>query len=274
MMATMANNKKTFFLAVHLLLMGVAVAQRSDWPKGRKAAIVLTYDDALQSQLTHAVPQLLHYKLRATFFITGALRPQDVVVWRKVAKAGFELGNHTLYHPCYAETGNLVDAARYTTAAMLQEIEVMNVLLTAIDDRPQHAFAYPCFDTLAGSQSYVAALRRQNNISYARLGGEDSVLVSAGKNLDFFKVPALAVDSATQGPELIGFVDSVKQAGALGVLVFHGVGGDYLAISSEAHEQLLNYLAKHRKTIWTAGFTEAMDYLRRRSGHVQHQRKR
>jgi hypothetical protein len=47
----------------------------------------------------------------------------------------------------------------------------------------------------------------------------------------------------------------------VGVIVFHGVGGDYLSVSAEAHQQLLDYLAARRAQIWTAPYSEAMAYI-------------
>ena len=36
------------------------------------------------------------------------------------------------------------------------------------------------------------------------------------------------------GAEMIAWVQQVENSGALGVIIFHGVGGDYLAVSAEA----------------------------------------
>ena len=46
-----------------------AYAERLSWPQGKHAAIVLTYDDALNSQLEVAVPQLNQARLKGTFFL-------------------------------------------------------------------------------------------------------------------------------------------------------------------------------------------------------------
>lgn len=51
-----------------------------------------------------------------------------------------------------------------------------------------------------------------------------------------------------------------------GVLGFHGVGGDNLKVSAEAHAQLLAYLKAHGDTIWVAPFSTVMDHVTRRPG--------
>ncbi len=72
------------------------------WPNGAGAAVCLTYDDSLASQLDIAYPQLQAAGLKGTFFLQGnrntmADRIDD---WRQVAASGHELGSHSLFHPC------------------------------------------------------------------------------------------------------------------------------------------------------------------------------
>ncbi|HVV55438.1 MAG TPA: polysaccharide deacetylase family protein, partial [Mucilaginibacter sp.] len=87
-------------LIIFLVLNLAAHAQQKiAWPKHKKAVIVLTYDDALLSQLNVAVPQLDSAHFKATFFLTGDIDYQTIPRWRALAKRGFELGNHTIFHP-------------------------------------------------------------------------------------------------------------------------------------------------------------------------------
>jgi hypothetical protein len=46
----------------------------------------------------------------------------------------------------------------------------------------------------------------------------------------------------------------------MGVIMMHGIGGDYITISAAAHRELLNYLKENKKEIWVATFQQAMDY--------------
>ena len=43
---------------------------------------------------------------------------------------------------------------------------------------------------------------------------------------------------------------------------FHGIGGDYVTTSTQAHEQLLAYLAAHRDAYWTDTFLSIMIYVK------------
>ena len=45
-------------------------------------------------------------------------------------------------------------------------------------------------------------------------------------------------------------------------ITFHGIGGDYLSVSRQAHEELLNHLAAHRDIYWTDSFINIMRYVK------------
>ena len=45
-------------------------------------------------------------------------------------------------------------------------------------------------------------------------------------------------------------------------LVFHGIGGDYLTTSKEAHEELLRFLAEHRAEYWTDTYLNIVRHQR------------
>src|SRR5687767_15529074 len=63
---------KAGFLAIALALAvcasGGAAQSQGRWPNGARAVIVLTYDDALTSQLDHAIPVLDEAGFKGTFF--------------------------------------------------------------------------------------------------------------------------------------------------------------------------------------------------------------
>jgi hypothetical protein len=78
---------------------------------------------------------------------------------------------------------------------------------------------------------------------------------------DPYAVPVLAPVNLT-GKQLI---DIVQAAGAKGTMVnftFHGIGGDYLSVSSEAHEELVKFLAANKKRYWTDTFLHIMKHVK------------
>jgi peptidoglycan/xylan/chitin deacetylase (PgdA/CDA1 family) len=241
---------------------GVAADQPAmKWPGGRQAAIVLTYDDALRSHLDVALPQLDAAGFKGTFFLSGTLPQEDVQRWRKAAAAGHELGNHSVFHPCAKGTFEMPEQytnERYSVKTMLAEIRVMNTLLHAIDGVAEHTFATPCGQTVVGGEDYISALRTSGLVKYVRAAGPPTA-----DGRDPFNVPSMFFPDTVTGVELIAFVEATVIQGGLGVMGFHGVGGDYLTVSADAHQQLVQYLKAHQDAIWVATFREAMDYTQK-----------
>lgn len=44
-------------------------------------------------------------------------------------------------------------------------------------------------------------------------------------------------------------------------IIFHGIGGDYLTVSTQAHEQLLAYLAGKKETYWVDSYIRIMTHM-------------
>jgi peptidoglycan/xylan/chitin deacetylase (PgdA/CDA1 family) len=246
--------------------MAASPALSGEWPGGRQLAVVLTYDDALASHLAIAIPALDAAGLKGTFFLIGsALSPDQVGPWRAAAAKGHELGNHTVRHACpranYPPARKLDTSEAYDVDMMLAEIRTMNTFLAAIDGKSQHSFATPCGEHLAGGVDYLPALRADALVRYTR-----SARWPGGKVLDPMDVPCRWFDEKATGADMIATVDSAARTGGLMVLGFHGVGGDYLKVSAEAHAQLLAYLREHSNTIWVAPFSTVMDYATSRAG--------
>lgn len=254
-------------LLLFLLLNFTAQAQEKiKWPGQKKAVIVLTYDDALESQLNVAIPQLKAAHFTATFFLTGDINRLTIPRWRALSKEGFELGNHTIFHPCLSKDDNPVPSDRYTPYSMIREIEVMNHLLYAVDGKEPRTYAYPCAETLAGGKDYVDTLRKYDMAKYARIGGDASDgVITDFKHLDPLRVPSFGLEDNTSADQLIAFVKNVQQKGGMGIIMFHGIGGDYITTSAKVHQELLNYLVKNRKDIWVTTFQQAMDYAMKAS---------
>jgi peptidoglycan-N-acetylglucosamine deacetylase len=239
------------------------------WPaKGQKAAVVLTYDDALLSQLEIAIPQLEAAGLRGTFFLDADISPDDMLRWREVASRGHELGNHSLFHPCPRTM--LPDRKNYLTdnydpARMVEEIAAMNNILFGIDGRRTRTFSVPCSQTIVGGQDYTDSLRRSGQVRFVRTGGDQwtSVITDFTK-LDLFRIPSYGPVDGPTGAQLVAYLERVRAAGGLGVLQFHGVGGDYLQVSAPAHQAVVDYLSAHPE-IWVGTFQEVVDYVSART---------
>ena len=238
-----------------------------NWPDGKKAAIALTYDDALESQLDNALPILDKYGLKGTFYIIAGrdIFFDHVDEWKAVAKNGHELGNHTMYHACRGSLPNRdwvapgADLDTYTLDRIVGEVRVTNRILAYLDGKAPQArsFAYPCGESATGGESYVEAV---SGDFIAARGVAQGIVDFNGANVDRMHLPIFArIDPP--GETLIAYAQQVLDAGGLGTYLFHGIGGDHLVVSAEAHKELIVWLAEHEDEIWIAPVAEIMAYV-------------
>ncbi len=255
--------------AAGLSLVASPAVAHNAWPNGAKAAIVLTYDDALQSQLDHVIPELDAANFKATFFLSG-VKQKDIGAWRAAAAEGHELGNHTIFHPCGkdvfpADTRDTSET--YTPKAMLKEITQQNVLLSAIDGRDRHGFATPCGETRVGGQDYIEALRQAGLVTYVRgVSTTPADLRADVAAIDPMHVPSRGFGEGTTLAQLVDFVQQAEAGGGWGVFLFHGIGGDYLQVSDPVHREFVAWLAAHRQEVWVTTLQQAYDWAKAHPG--------
>ncbi|MFD2934407.1 polysaccharide deacetylase family protein [Spirosoma flavum] len=264
-MTTFLRTASSLFYILLLCLSGQSKAQRIDWPNGAKAAICLTYDDGMSSQLDQAIPVLNSLNIRGTFFLNSITDNHMADRWRLAALKGHELANHTLFHPCLASRGWKPAWAldNYTFERILKEVQSMSTQLYLLDGKTtKRTFAFPCGDTTAGGVSYLDTLRRSGMVSYGRMGGSSTdAVVTNFATLDNLQVPSWAVQPTNTSVDLIAYAEKAAQQGGLGVYMFHGVGSQWIAVSATEHKKLAEYLASHNQTYWVTTFREAMDYV-------------
>lgn len=249
-----------------------AAGQSFAWPHGARAAVSLSYDDAIDSQLDVAIPALDRFGLKASFYLTlsNPSLARRLPEWRAVAAHGHELGNHSLFHQCsraiagheWVAAENDLDHA--TQAQMIAQVRVGNTMLHAIDGRTERTFTVPCGDRIAQDGDYVQALKED----FVAIKSGDGAVVADMGALDPYRV-GVSAPSGVSGEQLIALVKAAEASGTMINFTFHGVGGDYLAVSSQAHEQLLAYLAAHRAEVWTDTFIRIMDHVKQQQGNKQ-----
>jgi peptidoglycan/xylan/chitin deacetylase (PgdA/CDA1 family) len=255
--------KKYFSLALFLFSLSVSAQFNQPW-RGKKCAVALTYDDALDVHLDNAVPLLDSLGLKATFYLTvysPAFRNR-IAEWKRVAANGNELGNHTLFHPCL---GNLpgrgwvkeYDMNKYTVQRMVDEVRMTNSVLQAVDGKPRRTFAYPCADAMIHDTSYIEGLR--NDVAAARSVRNEMHAIG---QVDLYNMDCYMVNGES-GQQLIEWVKKAMQTQSLLVILFHGVGGGHdLNVSLPAHRELLQFLKQNEKDIWIAPLIEVADHIR------------
>ncbi|MEO8470940.1 MAG: polysaccharide deacetylase family protein [Chryseolinea sp.] len=131
------------------------------WPKGKAAAISLTFDDARASQVNGGTAMLDQYNVKATFYVQPGGVKSQLEGWKNAVTSGHEIANHTNAHPC---TGNFAwsrDKAleNYTIDQMRKELSSSNVMIESLLGVKCKQFAYPCGQTFVGrgtgTKSYI-----------------------------------------------------------------------------------------------------------------------
>ncbi len=251
--------KASFFLifTVVFLLSGTTEGQSKEftWPGGPKLAISLSYYDALDSQLDNAIPILDKYNFKASFYLLPNspsinLRMEE---WRALAVSGHELGNHSMYHPCRASlpdrdwVSEHRDLDKYSVAQMVEEVSTANTFLKAIDGKTERTYAMPCGDLLVGGEEYLSKI----NHLFVAVKGQGSE-----ESFSLHWVP-----TEVTGKELIDYIKNVPDEISSLDIISHGVGGDYLSVSSEAHEELLDFLDDNRDKYYVDSYINIMKLL-------------
>lgn len=252
----------TFFLAAS------NDEQTFTWPNSAKAAVCLTYDDSLASQIDIAYPQLEAAGLKGTFFLQGN---RDTMVeriddWRKIAEAGHELASHSLFHPCRREgsgrdwVATVHDLDQYSIERVEIELQLTNTLLHAIDGKPAstRTFAYPCGDTAAdhGTQSFYPIVSQL----YLASRGVSPNLATM-RDLKFTNTPAFDPSHGDLQAS-IAYLENCYKNGTVAIFLNHGVGGDYLVTDAQLHQEILNYLVANQDRFWIDTFQNVTAHAR------------
>jgi peptidoglycan-N-acetylglucosamine deacetylase len=264
----MSNNKNIkkslSVLIIHLTLITAAFTQTSlDW-NGKKCAVVLTYDDAINQHLDNAIPVLDSLGLKATFYVTAFSNSMQTRLndWKKLSLKGHELGNHTLYHPCIGGKGREwvkpeYDMNNYTVQRMIDETRMTNLFLKALDGKTKRTFAFTCGDMKIGDSSFINAMKT------------DFIAARAVRNqmhkkneIDLYNVDCYMVNGET-GPQMIEWAKKAIETNSLLVILFHGVGGgNGLDVSLPAHREFLQFLKKNEKNIWIAPMLKVAEHIK------------
>jgi hypothetical protein len=85
------------------------------------------------------------------------------------------------------------------------------------------------------------------------------------RTLDPMLVPSWAAENVT-GAQLVAFARKAEEASGLAVFQFHGIGGQWIPVSREAHRELVEWLAARRTSIWTDTFRNVMRHVSAEQG--------
>jgi sialate O-acetylesterase len=232
--------------------------------QGKKCAVVLTYDDAIDQHLDNAVPILDSLGLKASFYLTAfspSIRAR-MTEWKHLPVKGHELGNHTLFHPCNGGPDRTwvspdYDLRKYTVQRMIDETRMTNVFLQSMDGKTRRTFAFTCGDMKIGDSSFIDPMKK------------DFVAARSVRNqmhhiedVNLYDVDCFVVNGES-GAQLIDWAKKAMETNSLLVILFHGVGGgNALNVTVTAHREFLLFLKKNEKDIMIAPLIEVAGHIR------------
>ncbi len=213
----------------------------AQWKDNKKASFLMLFDDNAPSHLKNVIPELKKRNFTGTFYVCPGKGWTDA--WKKeVPATGMEYGNHTFTH------SGAKDAAKLD-----EEIKLCS---EAIDK------AYPDRKT-------------PRLVSWGKPGtGKGTWLVSKEEEkeallkynlVDRGPFKGAAIHYKT-GKDLVAVAEKALADGSTGYIVFHGVGGDWLAASMPDFLQLLDYLSSKQDQIWVTDHISSHKYETERNG--------
>jgi len=228
------------------------------WPGDCQAAVSLTFDDGMPSQLKVAVPLLNQADVQATFYLIprGDDYREKLAPWREVAAAGHEIGSHSRSHTC-SRGFRAEPTARGLEDMTLEEIEQDIVeakrrLQQLVPEQGPMSFCYPCYMEHVGRgltrRSYVPVVARHH---IAGRGKGEFPFANHPATVDLhyaWSWPAERMP-ATQ---MIGLVEACVASRSWGILTFHGIQEGRLGVAEADFRELLNYLTINHPRIWSA----------------------
>jgi hypothetical protein len=202
-----------------------------EWLDGKRAAILLAFDDNAPTHLDVVIPELEKRQIVGTFYVIpgGNLFQERRAEWQRTTRSSYVvLANHTFTH-----------RGATSVSELERELEQCSEALYAL--RPE--------------------LPTPRLLAFGRPGGvpwtvsPDEVTRSLEKfhliHRPRFDHPATPQKSPEQiTDEMLAIVDGALATGEAAQIGFHGVGGDWHSTPLECFGALLDKLEAHRDELW------------------------
>ncbi|MDH5380053.1 MAG: polysaccharide deacetylase family protein [Cyclobacteriaceae bacterium] len=233
------------------------------WPKGKKVAVSLTFDDGRASQVEVGTALLDKYDVKATFYVVPSAVETRLKGWKKAVKNGHEIGNHSLNHPCTGNFNWSRDHALedYSIEDMKKELTSANEQIKSLLGVTPEVFAYPCGQTFVGrgkdTKSYVPVVAE---LFKSGRGWMDEAPVDP-TYCDFAQLTGMEMDGK-DFDEVKKMIESARESGKWLVLAGHDMGeGGAQTTRLSMLEDLMKYAADPANGVWLAPVGTVGNYV-------------
>lgn len=235
------------------------------WPNGAEMALSLTFDDGRPTQVTHAIPLLDAFDVKATFYSQPENLRNELAGWRRAVAVGHEIGNHTVGHPC---TGNFAWVRYDGVVLESYDLERMRAEIVQANDEIEEmlgvrpvSFAYPCGQTYVGrgrdTRSYVPLVAELFQTGRRWLDETSN----APDHFDTAQVMAMRMDGEDFAA-VQRMVERARHSGNWLVLAGHGVGDNpRWGTQLDMLKDLLAYAQNPDNRVWIAPVTEVATFI-------------
>ena len=226
--------------------------QKFPWPNSKQCAVSLTFDDAFINQIDKGIPLFDKYNIKATFYISPIHVKRRIEAWKEALRNGYEIGNHTMTHPC---TGNYLFSRNnaledYTLEQIEHELDKANDYIKNMFGILPCSFAYPCGQKYVGCginvKSYVPVVAKKflTGRGFSDESSNDPWFC------DFSQLLGMPSDGKTF-EELISLIEYSKKLGRWLILVGHQIKetGEQTTFISVL-EKLCNYFQDSVNGVW------------------------
>ena len=238
------------------------------WPRGERAAVSLSFDDARPSQVDVGLPLFARHHVKVTFFLQGSNIGKRLDGWKRAVADGHEMGNHTMTHPC---TGNYAFSRRnaledYTLSMMAAQLDDTSREIERLLGVKPRSFAYPCGQKFVGrgldSRSYVPLVAERFVVGrgYLDESANDPSIC------DLARAMGTSFDD-TDLEQMKKLVDTAAREGRWVIFVGHDIGQRGFQVTDNAAlEALCDYLKDPQNGIWLGTVGEIGEYIARQRG--------
>lgn len=235
-------------------------------PGHRRCIVSLCYDDALPCHFETVAPLLEQYGTRGTFYPHLHSRfLRDLTAWRRVAAAGHELGNHTIFHPCYDQKwlDRTYHLRHYSPQRWRDEVSLANSVLNLADGQTRRTFGNTCHDNQLGEGERLVLIETLAPDFFVAARGQHTRQPVNLDRINWFNLGNRAIDGCSFR-ELSAELEGLSALGGWFIYTMHGVGSrDHtLYIAEDEHRLLVEFLGERRNSIWTAPIRTVVEALR------------
>lgn len=234
---------------------GQSMESSFPWPKGKRMALSLSFDDARLSNVDVGLPLFKELETQVTFYVNPEPMKERMEGWKQAILDGHEIGNHSVIHPCSGNftwaRGKALDG--YSLATMKQELDQASQQIEEMLGISPVSYAYPC------GQMYVG--RGKETRSYVPIVAE---LFESGRGwmnevpndpsyVDFAQLQGIKMDSKDFETEIKPILNNAQKTGGWVVLAGHEIGeGGFQTTRTQMLKELITYAKNPENGIWIA----------------------